>query len=123
MEANKDFELPAGCLLDSETVSVRDDLAKSMAESLMQQRDELIKDAICYGLGVGVAGFKIEDIAPERGIVEVLPDGKETFYFDHVPLVEFYPVVFNTSNQGLSTYWNATQHYRKLYNNNDGGKL
>ena len=123
MEANKDLQLSELDLVDPELDSIQKQLVKSVADSLLQQHEDLIEGAIRYALRKPPESPINLDEIKDRGRVERLPDGKEVFFFDSIPLVEFFPVAFNTSNQGLSTYWNATQHYRKLYNNNDGGKL
>jgi hypothetical protein len=77
------------------------------------------KDNVLLGLLSRITG---EDLGPSnltamkcRIIVAKFPNGVEQYQLDGVPIVEFYPVEFNTRVKENSSYFvSATQKYRVL---------
>lgn len=78
-------------------------------KALAQGRDKILVNAINFKIG---EGWALTDII-KRGRFIVYPSKLETFVFDDVPLVDFWP----HETTMLANSLTITQKYRKLYSN------
>lgn len=72
-------------------------------------KDQLIKEVILKNDGIECAVIDLDRVKL-RGTMTSWPNGRETFYWDGKPLIEFYPI--QTFFDGVKT--TVTQKYRTL---------
>ena len=85
--------------------------AKQISTAMVANKDQLITEAINNSIG---KGWTIGEIAG-RGEIVVLPDKTETFVFDGVELLRFWPPVSEIDDSGMGIKIKATQQYMELY--------
>lgn len=96
--------------LESEpaTGSVEGEGLRLFCGALAAEKEQILRDAISYALGT--SEWRDQDLKAEahRGQLVVGASGTETFVFDDVALVEFYPPEISQSGRAF--------RYRLLYN-------
>lgn len=85
-----------------------------LAEGMSNRKNILVEEAISYKLGTKLWNFSA---VKDRGKFVIQYDGKEVFYFDNIPLLEFWPPDFERSyTESTDSYkLKVVFNYRKLF--------
>ncbi|MCP4209756.1 MAG: hypothetical protein GY767_22325 [Shimia sp.] len=98
--------------MSNTAVSVRDTLIRQAAEKSACHYDEVVRSAILRVTGKD--HLVMADVA-RLGVLKVMmASGTEVFAYDGVDLVEFFPMTFETVQDGVATKLVVSRKYRVL---------
>ena len=89
------------------------ELRNNLASSIIDKKEQVYKDAIAF---VSDGKEWTNDEIRKRCTIEIMQQTRvEIFLIDGVPMVEFHPMEFNTTNEDLSYKMNMSFKCRELY--------